>query len=94
MVERFNSRITSEVPGITITSHCTLGQLPRGFNTACNARYQRVPDGKVPNQVIAEHLKAKPALANPAQHGRVSPCGITKARPITDAAKEVSQPDS
>ena len=94
MVERFNGRIGSEVLGINIYSHRALEQLPRGFNQAYNARSQRVLDGKTPNQVVAEHLKAKPKLANPAPHGRAGPCDTTKARLIADRAKEVSQPDT
>ena len=94
MVERFNGRIGSEVLGINFYSHRALEQLLRGFNQAYNARRQRVLDGKTPNQVVAEHLKAKPKLANPAPHGHGSPCDATKARLIADRAKEVSQPDS
>ena len=94
MVERFNGRIGSEVLGINIYSHRALEQLLRGFNQAYNVRRQRVLDGKTPNQVVAEHLDAKPKLANPAPHGRAKPCDITKARLIADRAKEVSQPDS
>jgi len=94
MVERFNGRISSEVLGINIYSHRALEQLLRGFNTAYNARRQRVLDGRTPNQLVAEHPKAKPELANPASRGRAGPCDITKARLIADAAKEVSQPDS
>jgi hypothetical protein len=94
MVERFNRRISSEVLGINIYSHRALGQVLRGFNTAYNARRQRVLDGRTPNQVIAERLNADPRLANPAPHGRAGPCDTTKARLIVDAAKEVSQPNS
>ena len=94
MVERFNGRIGSEVLGINIYSHRALEQLLRGFNQAYNARRQRVLDGKTPNQVVAEHLKAKPKLANSAPHGHGSPCDATKARLITDRAKEVSQPNT
>jgi hypothetical protein len=81
------------VPG-KIHSHRALEQPLRGFNTACNARRQRVLDGRTPNQVIAEHLKAKPDLANPAPHGRAGSCDTAKARFSADAAKKVSQPDS
>ena len=94
MVERFNRRISSEVLGINIYSHRAMEQVLRGFNTAYNARRQRVLDGKTPSQVVAERLKAEPKLANPAPHGRASPCDTTKARLIVDAAKEVSQPNS
>ena len=94
MVERFNGRVGSEGLGINIHSHRALEQQPRGFNQAYNARRPRVLDGKTPNQVVAEHLEAKPKLANPAPHGRAGPCDATKARLIADRAKEVSQPDS
>ncbi len=93
MVERFNGRIGSEVLGINIYSRRALEQMLRGFNQAYNARRQRVLDGRTPNQVVAEHLKARPKLANPAPHGRAGPCDATKARLITEAAKEVSQRD-
>ena len=70
MVERVNGRISSDVLNINVYSHRALEQLLRGFNQACNARRQRVLDGRTPNQVTAEHLTAKPQLANPAPHGR------------------------
>ncbi len=91
---RFNCRIASEVLEINVFSHRALEQLLRGFNTAYNARRQRVLDGRTPNQVAAEHLKTKPDLANPAPQGRAGPCDATKARLIAEAAKEVSQPDN
>jgi transposase InsO family protein len=94
MVERFNGRIVSEVLSINIHSHPALEQVLRGFNTAYNARRQRVLDGKTPNQVATEHLTAQPKLANPAPLGRAGPRNTTKARLIVDAAKEVSQPDN
>jgi transposase InsO family protein len=94
MVERFNGRVGSEVLGITIYSHSDLEQLLRGFNAAYNARRQRVLDGKTPDQVAAERLKARPELANAWPHGRAGPGDIAKARRIAEAAKEVSQPDS
>ena len=93
LVERFNGRIGSEVLAITIYSHRQLEQLLRGFNAAYNARRQRVLDGKTPDQVVAERLKAKPELANARRHGRAGPCDTTKARLIAQAAKEVSQPN-
>jgi hypothetical protein len=69
MVERFNGRVGSEVLGITIHSHAQLERLLRGFNAAYNARRQRVLDGKTPDQVVAERLKARRKLANPKPHG-------------------------
>ena len=94
MVERFNGRISSEVLAINVYSHRALEQLLRGFNQAYNARRQRVLDGRTPNMIVAEHLKAKPKFANPAPHGRARPCDTTKARLIAEAAKDVSQPDT
>ncbi len=66
----------------------------RGFNAAYNARRQRVLDGKTPDQVVAERLKAKRRLANAKPHGRAGPADIAEARLIAEAAKDVSQPDS
>ncbi len=94
MVERFNGRIASEVLAINVYSHRALEQLMRGFNTAYNARRQRVLVGRTPNQDVIEHFKAKPQRANPAPYGCPGPCDTTKARLIANAAKEVSQPDS
>ena len=93
MVERFNGRIGSEVLGITIWSHTQLERLLRGFNAAYNARRQRVLDGRTPDQVVAERLKARRKLARAKPEGRAGPDDIAKARLIAEAAKEVSQPD-
>ena len=94
MVERFNGRVSSEVFGTNVYSHRQLEQLLRGFNAAYNARRQRVLDGKTPDQIVTERLKAEPALARAAQNGRAGPCDTTRARLIAERAKEVSQPDS
>ena len=94
MVERFNGRVGSEVLGITIYAHRDLEQLLRGFNAAYNDRRQRVLDGKTPNQVVAERLKARRRLARGKPEGRAGPGDVAKARSIVEAAKEVSQPDT
>ncbi len=94
MVERFNGRVSSEVLGITIWSHADLEDLLRGFNAAYNARRQRVLEGKTPDQVVAERLKARRKLSRGKPQGRAVPEDIAKARIIAEAAKEVSQPDS
>jgi transposase InsO family protein len=94
MVERFNGRIVAEVLAITVYSHDQLEQLLRGFNAAYNARRQRVLEGQTPDQVVAERLIAKPALAQDKPSGRAGPCDITKARLIAENAKGVSQPDT
>src|SRR3954467_10743657 len=93
MVERFNGRIGSEVLALTIYSHQQLETLLRGSNAAYNARRQRVLGAKTPDQVVAERLAAKPALAKDKPSGRAGPCDIIKARLIAENAKEVSQPD-
>ena len=93
MVERFNGRIGSEVLAITIYSHHQLEQLLRGFNAAYNARCQRVLETKTPDQIVAERLTAKPALAKNKPARRAGPCDITKARLTAENAKEVSQPN-
>ena len=89
MVERFNGRISSEVLAITIYSHDQLAQLLRGFNAAYNARRQNVLEGQTPDQVMAERLTAKPALAKDKPSGRAGPGDILKARLIAENAKEV-----
>ena len=94
MVERFNGRVGSEVLGITVWSHQQLERLLRGFNAAYNARRQRVLDGRTPDQVVAERLKARRKLARAKPEGRAGPEDIAKARLIAEAAKEVSQPDT
>jgi transposase InsO family protein len=94
MVERFNGRIVAEVLAITVYSHAQLEQLLRGFNAAYNARRQPVLEGQTPDQVVAERLIAKPALAKAKPSGRAGPDDITKARLIAENAKEVSQPDT
>jgi transposase InsO family protein len=94
MVERFNGRVGSEVLGITIYSHQDLEQLLRGFNAAYNARRQRVLEGKTPDQVVTERLKARRKLARTKPEGRAGPEDIAKARLIAEAAKEVSRPDT
>src|SRR5918995_1648526 len=103
MVERFNGRVGSEVLAITIWSHQQLERLLRGFNAACNARRQRVLDGKTPDQVVAERLRSRRRLAKPkpeggagtarAERNRTRRDAIADARLIAEAAKDVSPPD-
>jgi len=65
MVERFNGRIATEVLGINIYSHRALEQVLRGFNTAYNARRQRVLDGKTPNQAARPRRTMQCHLSTP-----------------------------
>ena len=93
MVERFNGRVGSEVLGITISSHAKLEQLLKGFN----ARRQRVLDGKTPDQVVKERLRARRKLSRAKSdqpEGRAGPDDVARARLIAEAAKEVSPPDN
>ncbi len=93
LVERFNGRVGSEVLRITLHSHRGLEQLLRGFNAAHNARRQRVLDGKTPDQVVAERLKARRKLAH-AKPLAVQDPRHRQCAPLLKLAKEVSQPDS
>jgi transposase InsO family protein len=94
MAERFNGRIESEVPGITIYFHRDLEQLPRGFNAACDARRQRVLQGRMPNQVVAGRLAARRKPRGTGPSGQAGPSDIAKARIIVENAQDVSQPDT
>ena len=51
-------------------------------------------DGKTPDQVVAERLKARRKLARAKPEGRAGPEDIAKARLIAEAAKDVSPPDT
>jgi hypothetical protein len=86
--------VSSEVPGLTISSHRDLEPLRRGFKAAYNARRQRVLGGKTPNPVVAERLQARPQLAHVKTQDRAGPDDIAQARLIVEAANEVSQPDN
>jgi transposase InsO family protein len=89
LVERFNGRIVSDVLAITVYSHDQLEQLLRGFNAAYNARRQRVLAAQTPDQVVAERLTAKPALAQDKPSGQAGPGDIAKTRLIAENAKMV-----
>ena len=86
MLERFNGRVQREVPGITIAGHRDLEQLLAGFNGACNARRQRVLDGRSPEEVVRKQL------VNPSHRPTTDRQAIAVARRIVKAADEVSQP--
>jgi transposase InsO family protein len=94
MVERFNGRVQREVLGITVASHRDLERLLAGFNTAYNARRQRVLNGRSPEEVVRERLARDEGLANPAYRPPPDPCVLPKALLVVERAKDVSQPDT
>ena len=94
MAERFNGRVQREVLGITVADHGDLEQLLLGFNSAYNARRQRVLDGHSPEDVVRERLECDVSLANPAYRPPPDPCVLPKAMLVIERAKDVSQPDS
>jgi transposase InsO family protein len=94
MAERFNGRVQREVLGITVASHRELERLLVGFNSAYNARRQRVLDGRSPDEVVRERLTRDRDLANPAYRPPPDPCVVPKALLVVERAKDVSQPDS
>jgi transposase InsO family protein len=94
MVERFNGRVQREVLGITVASHRDLERLLAGFNSAYNARRQRVLSGSSPEEVVRERLARDRGLASPGYRPPADPCVLPKAMPVVERAKDVSQPDS
>jgi hypothetical protein len=81
-------------PVIPIPGTRDLEQLLRGFNAACDARRQRVLQGRTPNQVVAGRLAARRKLRGTRPSGQAGPSDIAKARIIVENAKDVSQPDT
>jgi transposase len=94
MAERFNGRVQREVLGITVASHGDLERLLAGFNSAYNARRQRVLDGRSPEEVVRERLAHDQGLANADYRPPSDPCTLPKAMLVIERAKDVSQPDS
>src|ERR671913_1752063 len=94
MAERFNGRVQREVLGIAVAGHRDLERLLAGFNSAYNARRQRVLGGRSPEQVARERLRRDTSLANPAYPPPADPCVLPKAMLVIERANEVSQPDS
>ena len=94
MAERFNGRVQREVLGITVASHRDLERLLAGFNSAYNARRQRVLGGRSPEEVARERLRRDTSLANPGHHPPSDPCVVPKAMLVVERAKDVSHPDS
>ena len=94
MAERFNGRVQREVLGITVASHRDLERLLVGFNSAYNARRQRVLSGSSPEEVVRERLARDRSLANPRYRPPSDPCLLPRAMLVIERAKDVSQPDS
>jgi transposase InsO family protein len=94
MAERFNGRVQREVLGIAVAGHRDLERLLAGFNSAYNARSQRVLGGRSPEQVARERLARDGSLANPGYRPPPDPCVLPKAMLVVERAKDVSQPDS
>ena len=94
MAERFNGRVQREVLGITVAGHGDLERLLVGFNSADNARRQRVLDGRSPEAVVRERLERDASLANPGYRPPPDPCVLPKAMLVIERAKDVSQPDT
>jgi transposase InsO family protein len=94
MAERFNGRVQREVLGITVASHGDLERLLAGFNSAYNARRQRVLDGRSPDEAVRERLARDQGLANPGYRPPSDPCVLPKAMLVIERAKDVSPPDS
>ena len=94
MAERFNGRVQREVLGITPAGHRDLERLLAGFNSAYNARRQRVLDGRSPEAVVRERLERDPSLANPGYRPPPDPCVLPKAMLVIERAKDLSQPDT
>jgi hypothetical protein len=85
----------SEVLGLTVHGPADLGVPPQGFDRADNVRPQRGPGGRSPDQVMRERLEATPKPIGP-RYGPLPPTRrvIPRTRPIVEAAKEVSWPDT
>src|SRR3954462_1486891 len=94
MVERFNGRVQREVLGITVAGHRDLERLLEGFNSAYNARRQRVLGGKSPADIVRERLAQDRSLTNPGYRTPSDPCVLPNAMLVIERAKDVSQPDS
>ena len=94
MAERFNGRVQREVLGITVAGHHDLERLLVGFNSAYNARRQRVLGGRSPDEVVREGLARDRSLANPAYRPPPDPCVVPKAMLVIERAKDVSHPDT
>src|SRR5206468_12297978 len=94
MAERFNGRVQREVLGVTVAGHRDLERLLAGFNSAYNARRQRVLDGRSPDEVVRERLAQERGLANPGYRPPLGPCVLPRAMLVIERAKDLSHPDN
>ncbi len=94
MVERFNSRIASEVLGFNVAGHADLEILLTGCKRAYNQRRQRVLQGSSPCQKVGERIGMRPALANPIYKPMAPDDLMIKVDDVLYYANDVSQPDS
>jgi transposase InsO family protein len=94
MVERFNGRVQREVLGITVAGHRDLERLLAGFNSAYNARRQRVLGGSSPEAIVQERLRQDRDLGNASYRPPFDARALPRAMLVIERAKDVSQPDS
>ena len=81
--------------GITVASHRDLERLLVGFNSAYNARRQRVLDGRSPEAGRPRAARARRAASpTPATSRPLIPASYPRAMLVIERAKDVSQPDS
>jgi hypothetical protein len=92
-VERFNSRIASEMLAINVAGHAGLEILLACFNRAYNRRRQRVLQGNSPRKKMEERITLAPVLVNPLYKPSASDNLMTKVDDIIKYAIHVSQSD-
>jgi hypothetical protein len=76
-----------------VAGHRDLERLLAGFNSAYNARRQRVLGGTSPEEVVRERLAQDRSLANPDHRPPSDLCALPRALLVVERANEVSQPD-
>src|SRR3954447_16069766 len=86
MAERFNGRVQREVLAITVAAPRDLERLLAGFNSAYNARRQRVLVGRSPEEVVRERLARDDGLANPDHRPLSDLCALPRALSVVERA--------
>ena len=94
MVERFDGRVQREVLGVTAAGRRDLERPLAGFGQAYDARRQRVPDGRSPDEIVRERLAQERGLSNPGHRPPFDPCALPNAMLVIGRAKDVSQPNT